>query len=632
MKKQIAKNLSIFVLITLLSLLIINGIFQATNVKYTIQQSALSTINQIEDILVRNEESLETLTESLKDEYIIKAEMAAYIVDNVELTTTTEFRELATLLNVDEVHVFNEDGEIYIGSESKYFGYRFDSGDQMSFFLPLLEDKTLTLCQDITPNTAEDKPMMYIATWTDDGSKIIQIGIEPERILEEQAQNELSYIFANMPTDDDTILFAIDSTTGTVLGSSDTQYVQLDCATIGLDIETLDVSGNTFYSKIDDEQYLWVFNQVDDTLIGVAIDQEVIIQGVFTNSIFLNIYFIIAGFFLYFILLRIIDKTILYDINNLIDKVDKIAGGDLDTKVDIETSPEFSKLSKQLNMMVLSLLSTTDKISHVLDHVDMKMAIYEYKNDMKRVLATRQLDELLDICHNNLDAFLADKNIFENKIQEIKTQGYVDKNIYTLANGTYLRIETISNEDSEYGLIVDVTKMIQEQNAIKYERDYDMMTELLNRRAFFREIDLLFLCPDKLKESVILALDMDNLKLINDSYGHDGGDAAIKYCARMMKQIQAPNKLLCRLGGDEFVAIIYGEDNREKLTEYVDALSLSFQNAHTVLNQNEIAVKMSAGYIYVSDFSPHYDTLLKYADEALYIAKRGGRSRFVQYL
>ena len=55
---------------------------------------------------------------------------------------------------VDEIHLFDDQGTIYSGSAPKYFGYNFDSGTQMEYFKPMLKDKSLTMCQDVTPNTA----------------------------------------------------------------------------------------------------------------------------------------------------------------------------------------------------------------------------------------------------------------------------------------------------------------------------------------------------------------------------------------------------------------------------------------------------------------------------------------------
>ena len=72
----------------------------------------------------------------------------------------TILSRIAELMRIDEIHVFDESGTIFSGTVPRYYGYSFDSGEQMAYFKPMLDDKTLSMCQDVTPNTAESKSMM----------------------------------------------------------------------------------------------------------------------------------------------------------------------------------------------------------------------------------------------------------------------------------------------------------------------------------------------------------------------------------------------------------------------------------------------------------------------------------------
>ena len=71
-------------------------------------------------------------------------------------------------MQVDELHLFDTKGKLFSGSVPKYYNYTFESGEQMKFFLPMLKDKSMQLCQEVTPNTAENKLMQYIAVWRED--------------------------------------------------------------------------------------------------------------------------------------------------------------------------------------------------------------------------------------------------------------------------------------------------------------------------------------------------------------------------------------------------------------------------------------------------------------------------------
>lgn len=63
----------------------------------------------------------------------------------------------------------------------------------------MLTDKSLTMCQDVTLNTSEGKAMMYAITWNDAGTMMVQVGLKPQRLLEELKQNKISTVVSDMP-------------------------------------------------------------------------------------------------------------------------------------------------------------------------------------------------------------------------------------------------------------------------------------------------------------------------------------------------------------------------------------------------------------------------------------------------
>ena len=125
-------------------------------------RTAAVLADQVESILNNNEQKEASLIASLKENYIAKAKAVAYIIDrNPEIETSiAEQIRIAKLMSIDEIHIFDESGTIYAGTVPVYYGYSFDSGEQMAFFKPMLENRALSMCQDMTPNTAEGK-----STW-----------------------------------------------------------------------------------------------------------------------------------------------------------------------------------------------------------------------------------------------------------------------------------------------------------------------------------------------------------------------------------------------------------------------------------------------------------------------------------
>ena len=68
-----------------------------------------------------------------------------------------------------------------------------------------------------------------------------------------------------------------------------------------------------------------------------------------------------------------------------------------------------------------------------------------------------------------------------------------------------------------------------------------------------------------MKVAALLMLDLDNLKFINDSYGHDWGDTYLKNMAEALKRIKWEKKITARLSGDEFIVLLYGADTQDSL-------------------------------------------------------------------
>ena len=193
-------------------------------------------LDRVITVLDKNDKSEEALIKSLKDDYIVRAKAVSYIIDakpEVEYDVD-ELQKIAALISVDEIHLFDTKGYIYSGSVPKYFGYSFDSGEQMAYFKPMLKDKKLTMCQDVTPNTSEAKEMMYAIAWNEAGNKMIQVGIEPKRLLNEAKQNEVSNVVADMPVYKGMEILVADADTKIVAGATDSSK-------IGQEIDSIDM-------------------------------------------------------------------------------------------------------------------------------------------------------------------------------------------------------------------------------------------------------------------------------------------------------------------------------------------------------------------------------------------------------
>lgn len=196
-----------------------------------------------------------------------------------------------------------------------------------------------------------------------------------------------------------------------------------------------------------------------------------------------------------------------------------------------------------------------------------------------------------------------------------------------------LRITHILGESaSEVGLAEDMTTTVLEQQRIEHERDYDTLTGLYRRRAFDRACDALFQQPEKLGCAALLMMDLDNLKQINDTYGHDWGDHYIQNTGRCIAEHSPPGTVCARLSGDEFLLLFYGYHGREQLREKLEALTRAMQQAVVVLpSGSDLHISISGGVAWYPEDGRDIETLKKYADFAMYQVKHSTKGQMKDF-
>ncbi len=159
----------------------------------------------------------------------------------------------------------------------------------------------------------------------------------------------------------------------------------------------------------------------------------------------------------------------------------------------------------------------------------------------------------------------------------------------------------------------------------------DAMTGLNNRRFLEEYVETLLAGVRRRRVPLaLLLLDLDHFKAVNDTYGHDAGDAVLKALALRLRQSVRESDLVIRLGGEEFLIVLQdaGEEAALKVAEHVRAAveRMAIDIGDTVLHKT---VSIGAA-MYPADSEVFWQAV-KFADVALYRAKAGGRNRVVRF-
>jgi diguanylate cyclase (GGDEF)-like protein/PAS domain S-box-containing protein len=179
-----------------------------------------------------------------------------------------------------------------------------------------------------------------------------------------------------------------------------------------------------------------------------------------------------------------------------------------------------------------------------------------------------------------------------------------------------------------YVLGTDVTERKAHERELAHVANYDPLTELPNRR----------LLSDRLRQATLLAersgkfcaicfLDLDGFKEINDQHGHDVGDQLLVGVSRNLATVLRAHDTLARLGGDEFVLLLCDLNNPNEAAYILDRVMQTVRQPVNVRG-HAITVSASIGVTLYPHDNSDPDTLLRHADQTMYLAKQAGKARY----
>lgn len=197
---------------------------------------------------------------------------------------------------------------------------------------------------------------------------------------------------------------------------------------------------------------------------------------------------------------------------------------------------------------------------------------------------------------------------------------------------TITQIRDPSGETTGYLILgedISIRKRYEQQ--LLRQANYDILTGLPNRLLALDRLKLA-LAQAKRDGSMVgvMFLDMDNFKHINDTLGHDAGDALLVEVARRVAGVLRGASTVARLGGDEFLIVLPGLANAEASSQIAERILGTF-NTPFLLNGQEVFVTISIGIAIFPTDSDNTTTLLQQADAAMYQAKHRGKSGYSHF-
>lgn len=217
-------------------------------------------------------------------------------------------------------------------------------------------------------------------------------------------------------------------------------------------------------------------------------------------------------------------------------------------------------------------------------------------------------------------------------IKALKTGHSVNEIVATMAKdglpGAFDNTVVPFGKDLVFATYRDVTTLEREHSRLLWISEHDYLTGMPNRAKL--QISLAEnIVAARAKGSLIgfVFIDIDHFKNVNDTHGHETGDAVLVNFVKRIRNSLPKSALVARISGDEFAILLSGLQTEVQLRDLMAEVLSAMQRAFTIKDE-EISITCSAGCVLADGFAKP-DEVMRVADKAMYRAKNEGRNRFL---
>ncbi|PKM61946.1 MAG: hypothetical protein CVU99_01165 [Firmicutes bacterium HGW-Firmicutes-4] len=294
---------------------------------------------------------------------------------------------------------------------------------------------------------------------------------------------------------------------------------------------------------------------------------------------------------------------------------------------------EVDDLTSAVELLNQSLVNVSKTTSKILELSLLPIGGYEVMDNSKHVILTDFLYWLLHLDPGSLISKEEWKDYYQRLTQN---PVHGQENIYDYYDNytkkqLWLRILEAKSPTGVVGVIQDVTEDIEEKHRLTNELDYDALTKLFSNTALKREsARKINDRPNKI--GAMIFIDLDNLKYINDTFGHDVGDRLIIRASDIFRYFERFDGIVSRISGDEFAIYLHGYVDQDEPREIIKNLYTYGESfLLTTPDGNENRIRFSAGVAWYPQDATEVMDLLKLSDFAMYEAKHKEKGRLYEF-
>jgi diguanylate cyclase (GGDEF)-like protein/PAS domain S-box-containing protein len=220
------------------------------------------------------------------------------------------------------------------------------------------------------------------------------------------------------------------------------------------------------------------------------------------------------------------------------------------------------------------------------------------------------------------------------RLNDIEKGGTIFESTHLRKDGTAMQVEIngrtieLNGKKVIFSIIRDISSRKTVELKIAQLAHFDELTNLPNRNLFYDRLDQAVARAKRYHQKfAILFMDLDGFKQVNDEFGHHVGDSLLGMVAERLTKSARDMDTVARVGGDEFVFILNNIEQADNVSLVANKILESLSRPFVVKGKS-CSIGCSIGISIFPDDTEEADTLVKMADDAMYIAKKGGRNDY----
>lgn len=347
-----------------------------------------------------------------------------------------------------------------------------------------------------------------------------------------------------------------------------------------------------------------------------------------------------------------ISSSIARRVTKLKTASEKVGHGELETIIEVESSDEigalthsFNKMTSDLSKSRAELIASENFVNNIVTSIADSVIVVDIGLKIIRLnQATLNLTGYseAELIGQSIKILRQDGSFFDERdAEELYIKGCIsgietlwqtkDSREVSILFSASVMHDTNGIANGIVCVAQDITVRKSLENQLTHQALHDPLTKLANRVLFRNRVEHALARTDRNHEPVaVLFLDLDNFKTVNDTLGHDAGDALLISVAERLTACLRTSDTIARLGGDEFAILVETIHNLEEVTLIAERLNDVLRTSF-LLEGKEVLVRTSIGIAVSHGKHENIEDLLRNADVAMYKAKSLGKDGYVMF-